>query len=92
MQHLSDTDAIRILTINKCKGLEFGHVIILGIENETFGANPTGQWPSSSSESYAQNTDSPSPGQSIQSARKDIADDETLFEQRRRHTRTMHSM
>lgn len=36
MQHLSDTDAIGILIIHKCKGLEFGHAIILGVENETF--------------------------------------------------------
>lgn len=40
IQHLSDVDAIRILTIHKCKGLEFEHVIILGIENETFWGNP----------------------------------------------------
>ncbi|WP_298045430.1 ATP-dependent helicase [uncultured Citricoccus sp.] len=40
VQHLSDTDAIRILTIHKCKGLEFEHVIILGVENETFWGKP----------------------------------------------------
>lgn len=40
IQHLSDTDAIRILTIHKCKGLEFEHVIILGVENETFWGKP----------------------------------------------------
>lgn len=40
IQHLSDVDAIRILTIHKCKGLEFEHVIILGVENETFWGEP----------------------------------------------------
>lgn len=40
IQHLSDVDAIRILTIHKCKGLEFEHVIILGVENETFWGKP----------------------------------------------------
>lgn len=40
IQHLSDTDAIRVLTIHKCKGLEFEHVIILGVENETFWGEP----------------------------------------------------
>ena len=33
---LTGTDAIRVLTIHKCKGLEFQHVIVLGVENETF--------------------------------------------------------
>lgn len=36
VQHLTDTDAIRILTIHKCKGLEFEHVVVMGVENETF--------------------------------------------------------
>ncbi|MCS3779323.1 ATP-dependent helicase [Tsukamurella ocularis] len=40
IQHLSDVDATRILTIHKCKGLEFEHVIILGVENETFWGKP----------------------------------------------------
>lgn len=33
---LTDTDAIRVLTIHKCKGLEFQHVIVLGVERESF--------------------------------------------------------
>ncbi|BCN53435.1 DNA helicase [Prescottella equi] len=36
VKRLSDTDAIRILTIHKCKGLEFEHVIVLGVEHELF--------------------------------------------------------
>lgn len=36
VHRLTDTDAIRVLTIHKCKGLEFQHVIILGVEKETF--------------------------------------------------------
>lgn len=40
MKRLSETDAIRILTIHKCKGLEFEHVIVLGVEKELFWGNP----------------------------------------------------
>lgn len=36
VRRLSNTDAIRILTIHKCKGLEFEHVVVLGVEKETF--------------------------------------------------------
>lgn len=36
VRRLSNTDAIRILTIHKCKGLEFEHVVVLGVERETF--------------------------------------------------------
>lgn len=36
VKHLSDTEAIRILTIHKCKGLEFEHVVVLGVEHELF--------------------------------------------------------
>lgn len=36
LKRLSETDAIRILTIHKCKGLEFEHVIVLGVEKELF--------------------------------------------------------
>lgn len=36
LKRLSETDAIRILTIHKCKGLEFDHVIVLGVERELF--------------------------------------------------------
>jgi superfamily I DNA/RNA helicase len=31
---------VRILTIHKCKGLEFDSVIILGVEKETFWGKP----------------------------------------------------
>jgi superfamily I DNA/RNA helicase len=40
VKRLSETDAIRILTIHKCKGLEFEHVIVLGVEKELFWGNP----------------------------------------------------
>lgn len=40
MKRLSDTDAVRILTIHKCKGLEFEHVILLGVEKELFWGEP----------------------------------------------------
>jgi superfamily I DNA/RNA helicase len=36
VKHLSDTEAVRILTIHKCKGLEFEHVVVLGVEHELF--------------------------------------------------------
>lgn len=36
---LFETSAIRILTIHKCKGLEFEHVIVLGVESELFWGN-----------------------------------------------------
>lgn len=32
----SDDKSVRILTIHKCKGLEFDSVVILGVENQTF--------------------------------------------------------
>jgi superfamily I DNA/RNA helicase len=41
LKRLSETDAIRILTVHKCKGLEFEHVIVLGVEKELFWGNPT---------------------------------------------------
>lgn len=40
IRRLTDTDAIRVLTIHKCKGLEFQHVIVLGVEHETFWNSP----------------------------------------------------
>ncbi|MCK7676817.1 ATP-dependent helicase [Corynebacterium sp. CCM 9186] len=36
LRRLSEEDAIRILTIHKCKGLEFEKVIVLGVEKELF--------------------------------------------------------
>ena len=39
LRRLSGEDSIRILTIHKCKGLEFEKVIILGVEEELFWSN-----------------------------------------------------
>lgn len=36
LKRLSELDAVRILTIHKCKGLEFEKVILLGVEVELF--------------------------------------------------------
>jgi len=36
LERFSDDQAVRILTIHKCKGLEFDSVIILGVEDQTF--------------------------------------------------------
>lgn len=36
LKRLSEEDAVRILTIHKCKGLEFEKVIVLGVEHELF--------------------------------------------------------
>lgn len=36
LRRLSEEDAVRILTIHKCKGLEFEKVIVLGVEHELF--------------------------------------------------------
>jgi superfamily I DNA/RNA helicase len=36
LRRLSGTDAIRILTIHKCKGLEFSNVVMLAVEEESF--------------------------------------------------------
>jgi superfamily I DNA/RNA helicase len=36
LMRLSEEDAIRLLTIHKCKGLEFEKVIVLGVEHELF--------------------------------------------------------
>ena len=33
---LSEDDAVQILTIHKCKGLEFHKVVLLGVEEELF--------------------------------------------------------
>lgn len=41
LNRLSEAGAIRILTVHKCKGLEFEKVIILGVETQLFwGRNP----------------------------------------------------
>lgn len=40
VKRLSETDVIRILTVHKCKGLEFEYVIVLGVENELFWGKP----------------------------------------------------
>ncbi|MFC8935682.1 UvrD-helicase domain-containing protein [Rhodococcus sp. NPDC057135] len=39
LRRLSDTDAVRISTIHKSKGLEFANVIVLAVENQTFWSN-----------------------------------------------------
>jgi superfamily I DNA/RNA helicase len=36
LKRLSEVDAVRILTIHKCKGLEFDKVVVLGVEEELF--------------------------------------------------------
>ncbi|MET9664887.1 ATP-dependent helicase [Streptomyces sp. NPDC006475] len=41
LRRLSETDAVRFLTIHKCKGLEFEKVVVLGVEEELFWSNPT---------------------------------------------------
>ncbi|MGY5106628.1 UvrD-helicase domain-containing protein [Streptomyces sp. 900105245] len=41
LQRLSEADAVRFLTIHKCKGLEFEKVVLLGVERELFWGNPT---------------------------------------------------
>jgi superfamily I DNA/RNA helicase len=36
LRRLSETDAVRILTVHKCKGLEFEKVVVLGVEREFY--------------------------------------------------------
>lgn len=36
LMRLSEEDAVRILTVHKCKGLEFEKVVVLGVEDELF--------------------------------------------------------
>src|SRR5699024_6494746 len=36
LNRLSADDAIRLLTIHKCKGLEFSRVIVIGVETDLF--------------------------------------------------------
>ncbi|MFD4540782.1 UvrD-helicase domain-containing protein [Streptomyces bauhiniae] len=44
LRRLSEMDAIRFLTIHKCKGLEFEKVVVLGVEEQLFWSNePTAQ-------------------------------------------------
>lgn len=39
LDRLSEEDTIRILTVHKCKGLEFEKVIVLGVESQFFWGN-----------------------------------------------------
>lgn len=39
----SGDKAVRVMSIHKCKGLEFDTVIVIGVENETFWGNPVDQ-------------------------------------------------
>jgi superfamily I DNA/RNA helicase len=39
LKRLSELDAVRILTIHKCKGLEFEKALVLGVEEEFFWRN-----------------------------------------------------
>ncbi|MFD7737745.1 ATP-dependent helicase [Streptomyces sp. MJM8645] len=41
LRRLSEADAVRFLTIHKCKGLEFDKVVVLGVEEELFWGAPT---------------------------------------------------
>ena len=41
LKRLSELDAVRILTIHKCKGLEFDKVVVLGVEEEFFWGDAT---------------------------------------------------
>ncbi|MDO5500723.1 MAG: 3'-5' exonuclease, partial [Propionibacteriaceae bacterium] len=36
LMRLSEEDAVRILTIHKCKGLEFEKVVVFGVESQFF--------------------------------------------------------
>ena len=36
LKRLSEEDSVRILTIHKCKGLEFDKVVVLGVESQFF--------------------------------------------------------
>lgn len=40
LKRLSEIDAVRILTIHRCKGLEFDKVVVLGVEEELFWGSP----------------------------------------------------
>jgi superfamily I DNA/RNA helicase len=39
LARFSHDDAVRVMTIHKCKGLEFDTVVVLGVEEETFWAD-----------------------------------------------------
>jgi superfamily I DNA/RNA helicase len=41
LKRLSEIDAVRILTIHKCKGLEFEKVVVLGVEEQLFWGDAT---------------------------------------------------
>lgn len=40
-RRLSEEDSVRILTIHKCKGLEFQKVVVLGVESQLFWGDST---------------------------------------------------
>lgn len=40
LNRLSEEDAVRFLTIHKCKGLEFEKVVVLGVETDLFFGKP----------------------------------------------------
>lgn len=40
LSHFSEDSAVRIMTIHKSKGLEFDTVVILGVEEQTYWADP----------------------------------------------------
>ncbi|MGW4489015.1 UvrD-helicase domain-containing protein [Amycolatopsis sp. NPDC004368] len=41
LKRLSESDAVRFLTIHKCKGLEFEKVVVLGVEKQLFWGDAT---------------------------------------------------
>lgn len=41
LKRLSELDAVRLLTIHKCKGLEFDKVVVLGVEEQLFWGRPS---------------------------------------------------
>ena len=66
LMRLSEDDAVRILNIHKCKGLEFEKVVILGVEEDIFGETElTISGPSSLLQSRARSKSLFSPGHRI---------------------------
>ena len=39
LKRLSDVEAVRLLTIHKCKGMEFAKVVVVGVETQMFWGN-----------------------------------------------------